>query len=90
MYEVAALLSARAPLVVTKEALYHAAVLNLMESERPDNILKVQVVKLRKVLKVHGIEIQTVWGTGYRMTTENAANWRALVAKYNPQLEDAA
>ena len=37
------------------------------EPEYPDNILRVQIWRLRKALKPHGFVIENAHGTGYRM-----------------------
>jgi hypothetical protein len=34
-----------------------------------EKIIDVQICKMRHALKIHEIEIQTVWGFGYRMST---------------------
>jgi len=89
-FALAEVLARRAPLLAHKTALQQVAVRNVMEVVSPGALVKVQVCLLRPKLKAHGIEIETIWGAGYRMTKDSAAKWRALVAEYNPQMEDAA
>lgn len=53
---------------------------------RPDcdqpasNVLHVLVGKMRPKLQKLGIEIETVWGTGYRMSPESKAKAEVLIA----------
>ena len=89
-FQIGELLARRAPMIVSTSALHQVAVIDLMDVIDPDNILKVQLSRMRAALRAYGFEIETVRGVGYRMTPDNAAKWRALVAKYNPQMEDAA
>lgn len=42
-------------------------------------IIDVFVCKMRRKLKPFGVEIETVWGQGYRMTAENKAVVNAML-----------
>lgn len=56
--------------VVSKEQLM-TAIYSLNVEEEPEiKIIDVYVCKLRRKLKDMGFKIQTVWGSGYRMTWE--------------------
>lgn len=44
-----------------------------------------QICKIRKTLKPHGVQIETVWHVGYRMTPENKARLRALLSSMEKQ-----
>lgn len=49
-----------------------------MDGERVENSEKCAVLRLRKRLKPHGIIIETLWGSGYRITSEMKAKVRGL------------
>jgi DNA-binding response OmpR family regulator len=65
-YEILQTLRQNAPRIMTKEALL-SAVYQLRQEEPELKIIDVWVCKLRKKLKPLGINIDTVWGRGYRM-----------------------
>ncbi len=63
----------------TKAALYHALYGGFDDDQlRDPKIVDVLVCKTRKKLKAHDIEIDTVWGIGYSMTSEAVARLNAL------------
>lgn len=65
-------LQQKAPRLVTKQALLDE--LCLHEVDQPEiKIVDVYVCKIRKKLKPLGIDIQTIWGRGYRMLPLEAA-----------------
>ncbi len=70
-----ALLPGRA---VTKEALY--AAIDRRDDEVDIKIVDVLASKVRKKLRPHGVEIETVWGTGYRLAPDMAARAEVLIA----------
>lgn len=87
------LMAKNAPRVTSHEAMLFAVCPKPLDAD--DNIVKVQVCTMRKILKPHGISIETAWGDGYGMTSESAQKWKALVAACNnpanlDNLEDAA
>jgi len=51
-----------------------------------DKLLDIYICYIRRVIAEHGIEIETVWGAGYRMTAPNKRKLRALL----DQLAEAA
>jgi two-component system cell cycle response regulator CtrA len=58
--------------LASREALLqaHGTAIGCSEDVEPKT-LDVHITKLRQKLKPHGIEIETVWGRGYRMTDES-------------------
>lgn len=61
---------------VTREIIYQSLYWEF-EGDGPEmKILDVFVCKLRKKLRVNGIEIMTLWGQGWRMTDENKRKLR--------------
>lgn len=63
----------------TKAAIYHVLYGGFDDDHlREPKIVDVLVCKVRKKLKLHGIEIDTVWGVGYSMTSEAIARLNAL------------
>lgn len=65
------------------EALLHAG--RRYDSVTDPGLVKVLVAKLRKNLRPFGVEIQTVWGQGYKISAESkaivqAARTREVVA----------
>lgn len=61
-----------------------AGVMATLYSERPDDepemkIVDVYVCKIRKKLKPYGIEIETIWGQGYRMTEAMRAKASSMI-----------
>jgi two-component system cell cycle response regulator CtrA len=76
---IVALLLRRAPHVVSKERIH--AVLYFGEEDSPDpKIIDVLVCKIRSKLSARGVEIETVWGQGFRLGREAVGRLRALVA----------
>ena len=65
-YEILQTLRTHAPRVLTKEALL-VAVYQLQHEEPEIKIIDVWICKLRKKLKPLGVNIDTVWGRGYRL-----------------------
>lgn len=57
-----------------------------VEDEPEIKIVDVFVCKLRKKLKPYGIEIETLWGQGYRMTPESKAIAAPLLQKSEAEL----
>ncbi|WDR03643.1 helix-turn-helix domain-containing protein [Devosia algicola] len=61
-----------------KEALLRACVKNMYDE--PDiQVVDVHMCRLRKVLRPHGVTIDTIWGFGFRMTPESCAKVKALL-----------
>lgn len=77
------LIADRSPNLVTYEAMRFSMYSDPLENEVQSNTIKVFMHKTREVLTPEGIEIETIWGRGYRMTLENAAKWQALVNQAN-------
>ena len=77
------LIADRSPNLVTYEATRFSMYSDPLENEVQSNTIKVFMHKTREVLTPEGIEIETIWGRGYRMTLENAAKWQALVNQAN-------
>ena len=67
---------------VDKEQL-HAAMAQDGDPATNIKIVGVLVHKLRKKLKPHGIEVATVWGTGYGLTADARDKLRKILAGYN-------
>jgi two-component system cell cycle response regulator CtrA len=64
--------------VVTREALLNGYCGEKLD--QPDiQTMDVMVCKLRPALKPHGITIETVWGTGYRLAPDMRAKIEALL-----------
>ena len=82
-------LAARAPAFVTYEACLFAMYDEPHEIDIKRNTVKVFMHNARKALKPAGIEVETVWARGYRMSVSDAAKWQALVNQANG-LERAA
>jgi DNA-binding response OmpR family regulator len=82
-----AILKAKAD-VVSKESIYNALYGGLSDVEL--KIVDVFVCKLRQKIEPFGIEIETVWGRGYRMSPEMKRRARALIAEAVGTLEEAA
>jgi DNA-binding response OmpR family regulator len=55
-------------------------------AERCDNNIKVQISKARQRLAQFGVQIDVVWGHGYRLTIESKSKLREIIAaaKYRP------
>lgn len=77
------LLAKRSPEAVRYEALHHAMNENPQYLISPHKALKVHVSRSRAVLKSFGIEIETIWGIGYKLPAKSAAKWTALVDQAN-------
>ena len=77
------LMANRAPNIVLYEGLCDAINPSVLEEPMHPNTLKVHMVRIRQALKPYGIEIETIWGRGYRMKPESAAKWRALLSSHN-------
>ena len=82
-HRMVSLLAARAPRVVTFDALYQTMTEDLGAIDNPKKLLRVQIHMARRRLKDFGIEIQSAWGDGYLMDSKNAAKWPALVDQAN-------
>ena len=78
------LLAKRSPQIVAFESLYHAITNEVEAIDNPVKLLRVQIHLARRRLKKHGIEIENIFGLGYRMPAESAAKWQALVDAANP------
>jgi len=58
--------------MVTRECLFVVIYGDRSEDDVPESeILRTHVCKARQVLKQYGITIDTVWGAGYAMSTQN-------------------
>jgi two-component system, cell cycle response regulator CtrA len=64
--------------LVTKEHVMAALYRNYAKDEAEIKIVDVFICKIRKKLKPFKIEIETVWGVGYRMNTAMKALARTL------------
>lgn len=65
-FDILEALRSAAPRMMTKEALL-AALYQLRSDEPEIKIIDVWICKLRKKLKPLGVNIETVWGRGYRL-----------------------
>ncbi|MEZ2410518.1 helix-turn-helix domain-containing protein [Bosea sp. RCC_152_1] len=70
--------------LLKRPMLTKTGVMATLYSERPDEepemkIVDVYVCKIRKKLKPYGLEIETIWGQGYRMTEAMRAKAAALI-----------
>lgn len=54
--------------VVSRQALMNAMYPTDNSPETGENVLKVQIWHVRKAAKRSGYQIETIWGSGYRMT----------------------
>jgi two-component system cell cycle response regulator CtrA len=61
--------------LATKQAIMQALYSDRAGDEPEIKIVDVFVCKLRKKLKPFGVDVQTVWGHGYRLA--DRGNWRA-------------
>jgi two-component system cell cycle response regulator CtrA len=59
--------------VVTTETLMAALYRDCSRDEAEPEILKVFVHKVRKKMKPFGLTVETIWGTGYRLTAASKA-----------------
>ncbi|GAC1572940.1 MAG: hypothetical protein NVS3B5_02120 [Sphingomicrobium sp.] len=74
--------------VTTKDMLYTMLYGDRSEGDQPDpKIIHVEICKARAGLRSFGIEIQTVWGIGFRMDPGSRRKLAALMAS---KLEIAA
>ena len=89
-YRCVALLARRSPMAVAYSALFAVASDRFWELIDPKRNLNVQIHRARKLLKGHGIEIETITGVGYQMPPESAARWQALLNSTNQPQEAAA
>jgi hypothetical protein len=65
--------------ICTKENLY-AAVYDSKQGHKPDpKIMRETLRVIRKQLRPHGIEIKTVFGTGYTISRESKAKLKELL-----------
>jgi two-component system cell cycle response regulator CtrA len=63
----------------SKSSIYHALYGGLdIDEQREPKIVDVFVCKIRKKLRPFGVEIDTQWGVGYKMSPENVARLREL------------
>lgn len=68
----------------TRESLLASIYLDANESDIPDiKIIDVMICKIRKKLKHLGIEIETFWGKGYRISPEMRARVTKIIADEN-------
>lgn len=65
--------------MATKDAIMAALYRDTGRDEAEIKIVDVQVCKLRPKLKPFGIEIETVWGQGYRISPAGKARVRQLM-----------
>jgi DNA-binding response OmpR family regulator len=77
------LMAKRSPQTVPWDALFQAMTNEPHELNAPYNTLRVHISRCRMVLKRRDIEIETVWGLGFRMSPESADKWQALVQAAN-------
>lgn len=64
--------------VITKDHVMAALYRNSAKDEAEIKIVDVHVCKIRKKLKRFKIDIETVWGVGYRMTSAMKAHARTF------------
>ena len=88
-FRIMTLLAKRFPMTVSHEALNQAVNEDCHNFTQPNNTLKVHVSRARRALESYGIEIETVWGLGYRLSAESKTKWDVLVNEANG-LEAAA
>lgn len=77
--ELLTILAARAPSAMSKSLIYDALFFDKDEPPQP-KIVDVVVSKLRSKLKTLGVEIETIWGFGYRMGIPARDRLRAAAA----------
>lgn len=82
-FRVTHMIAERSPNTVRNEALFYAITDRPEQKLNPNNDLKVHITRARQVLRPYGIEIETDWGFGYRMTPESKAKWQKLVEEAN-------
>lgn len=65
---------------VSHDSLYTVLFAGRPECDWPEpKLMDVQICKLRRVLKRHGISIKTRWGEGWLMSSEDKAKVRAVL-----------
>jgi DNA-binding response OmpR family regulator len=68
--------------IISREFIFTALYAGRPESNWPDEqVITVQISKLRGRLKPHGIEITTHWGTGFSMSPEDIAKAKVLIGE---------
>src|ERR1019366_5162258 len=60
----------------SKDLLLFALFSGRTKDEPESNILAVQISKMRRLLKPHGVVITVVWGEGYSLDSETRAAYR--------------
>lgn len=73
-------------ILLKRDLVTKAQGMSALYSDRPNGEAEIKIVdvfvcKMRKKLKPFDIEIETVWGQGYRMTAASKANAAALLAQ---------
>lgn len=76
--------------IATYSLLYEVAYGARPENSQPDsNVLSVLMTRMRPKLRALGIEIETIYGTGYRMSAESKARAQALLEQADVSRETA-
>lgn len=74
-----------------REAIFAALYGHRHEDEQPNiKILDIYKCAAHKVLKAHGVEIETIWGRGWRIDPANKAKLRTVIEKLNHEQQQAA
>ena len=60
------------PHLATVPALVHAVYRGRDEPEAPDNVVKLQIMKIRRAIKDSPYEIECLFATGYRLVLKEA------------------
>lgn len=69
-----------------REAVYSAIYGSRHEDEQPAiKILDIYASSARKVLKSIGVEMETIWGRGWRIDPANKAKLRAIIDQINSE-----
>lgn len=74
------------PLGISKQALYDAIYWDRPDGGPDPQGLSVQLCNVRKVLRQHGISIDTVWGSGLLMTEPNRKRLAIFAKSVNASL----
>lgn len=82
-FRIVNLLARRSPQTVPHHALYYAMNDDFEQLLDPNNNLKAHISRARTVLNPVGVELETVWGLGYRMTPESKSKWQTLLDQAN-------
>lgn len=82
-------LARRSPLVIPYRAFVYCIETDPDHLVDAEQLAHVHIHHTRKHLRPHGVTIETIRGTGYRMPRESAERWKAMVAAANGQ-EQAA